>query len=159
MRHGSKVSGLTSTASASNSYPNPRQSSKLSATGSSAPQVGSRAPTIDSECQRCRDKGLCFRCAEPFRPGHRCASTSFSLLEGDDDDLPLEDQYEADPSYTQEDTHVAFNATLKEETPVAFNAILGSSSASTMKLRGTLNNNRCCSWLIVGPHTTLSQTN
>lgn len=93
-----------------------------------------------SERHRQQGKGLCFCCAEPFRPGHRCAVTSFALLDVDKDSLPLKDQCDLDITYAQEeaDTQLASNATLKEEAPVAFNAILGLPSTTTMKIRGSL---------------------
>ncbi|GJY23087.1 ty3-gypsy retrotransposon protein [Tanacetum coccineum] len=43
----------------------------------------------DTERQNRRDKGLCFRCNEKFAPGHRCKTSTFSLLEISNDSEQL----------------------------------------------------------------------
>ncbi|XP_028780228.1 uncharacterized protein LOC114736538 [Neltuma alba] len=79
------------------------------------------------EQQRRREKGLCYRCGEPFRPGHHCAG-SFSLMEiaeeGETVMPPLIEEVDAEAEVA--------------DAEISFNAILGKASASTMRLQGTL---------------------
>jgi len=46
------------------------------------------ATTTESVRQHRREKGLCFRCGEQFRPGHRCVG-KFSLMEIDEAGNPM----------------------------------------------------------------------
>ncbi|XP_054824059.1 uncharacterized protein LOC129322054 [Prosopis cineraria] len=90
----------------------------------SASVVSTKNSSMDFEHQRRRDKGLCFRCGDLFRPGHRCRG-SFSLMEiteeGDEVALPLED---GEPEEIR-----------TEGAEISLNAILGSNTGSAMKLK------------------------
>lgn len=82
----------------------------------------------DNERQFRRDKGLCFRCGEKFTPGHRCKSSSLSIMEiADGEDDPEEsggdeNEIEAAENFAE----------------ISLHAIFGKSQASTMKLHGKL---------------------
>ncbi|VFQ80680.1 unnamed protein product, partial [Cuscuta campestris] len=77
-----------------------------------------RSSFMESERQHRREKGLCFRCGDPFRPGHRCSS-SFSLMEIDDEGNPVQeklDSVEEQEVETLEEAEISFNAILGRPT-------------------------------------------
>lgn len=110
-------SSTTSYSSSSSTTPN-RAANQLTPT---------TRPWDATRQQRC-DKGLCFRCGDLFRPGHRC-STSFSLLEIDEDGHPTQNPLEPVEEAELEPP---------EDAEISFNAILGRPIATTMKLCGSL---------------------
>ncbi|VFQ85938.1 unnamed protein product [Cuscuta campestris] len=87
-----------------------------------------RSSFMESERQRRREKGLCFRCGDPFRPGHRCSS-SFSLMEIDDERNPVQEKLD---SVEEQEVETL------EEAEISFNAILGRPTTTTMKLLGSI---------------------
>ena len=51
----------------------------------------------DSEMQAKREKGLCYRCADKWSPGHRCRKKKLSILVTSDDIL-TKDEEEEEPT-------------------------------------------------------------
>ncbi|VFQ67522.1 unnamed protein product, partial [Cuscuta campestris] len=98
--------------------------------GSSQSVIPFRSNSWDTTRQERRNKGLCFRCGDPFRPGHRCTTSTFSLMEVDVEGNPIPETFEPAPEMEE----------IIEEAEISFNAILGTSSAATMKLQGSIQN-------------------
>ncbi|GJX34428.1 hypothetical protein Tco_0245985 [Tanacetum coccineum] len=51
----------------------------------------------ESELKERRDKGLCFRCEEKFKPGHRCAPHTMQVMIVDDNDAKNEPYLQVKP--------------------------------------------------------------
>lgn len=75
-------------------------------------------------------KGLCFRCNEKLGPGHRCKSSSISLLEITADDTPEGGNAGGDFEGDETTLNLA---------KISFHAILGNTIKATMKLQGEIN--------------------
>ncbi|VFQ88655.1 unnamed protein product [Cuscuta campestris] len=104
------------------------QPQAFSGSSSSTPTLPvSRFSRDESMKQQRRDKGLCYRCRNPFRPGHYCSTSSstFSLMEVDEEGNPMNPK------------HVPIDGEAKEE-EASFNGILGTPTSATMKLSGKL---------------------
>ncbi|KAL0545922.1 hypothetical protein IC582_015819 [Cucumis melo] len=85
----------------------------------------------DSELQARRDKGLCYRCDEPFSKGHRCKNKELRLCVVADD---LEDVEMVDSAYEGE---------MVEVSPVvelSLNSVVGLTAPGTFKLKGMVEN-------------------
>ncbi|VFQ64861.1 unnamed protein product [Cuscuta campestris] len=98
--------------------------------GSSQSVIPFRSNSWDTTRQERRNKGLCFRWGDPFRPGHRFTTSTFSLMEVDVEGNPIPETFEPAPKMEE----------IIEEAEISFNAILGTSSAATMKLQGSIQN-------------------
>ncbi|KAF7841564.1 retrotransposon gag domain, Retroviral aspartyl protease [Senna tora] len=85
----------------------------------------------ETERQQRISKGLCFLCNERFAPGHRCKTTSLTLMEIDDAGNPI------DETATELDSNEQ-----AEEAEVTFHAILGNTISTTMKWNGTLGSHK-----------------
>lgn len=80
-----------------------------------------------------RMKGLCFNCDESYSPGHRCRAKIYMLLgEGDYSDEDADGVTDVEP-----DERGSENEEGERAAEISLNALSGSSTTSTIKLRGT----------------------
>lgn len=88
----------------------------------------------DSELQKKRDKGLCYRCDEKWAPGHRCKKKELTvLLTCDMDEAEQEEEEgsgEGDPELE--------TAEINQVVEVYLNSVVGLTTPKTMKLKGTI---------------------
>ncbi|KAF7834711.1 retrotransposon gag domain, Retroviral aspartyl protease [Senna tora] len=112
------------------SHETPPQSSQPSSSQQTQ-QARTNSRPWDTERQQRISKGLCFRCNERFAPGHRCKTTSLTLMEIDDAGNPI-DEAAAESDCNEQ----------AEEAEVTFHAILGNTISTTMKLNGTLGSHK-----------------
>ncbi|GJV13267.1 zinc finger, CCHC-type containing protein [Tanacetum coccineum] len=76
-------------------------------------------------------KGECFRCGDKYRPGHRCKTGTFKVLEANKD---VEESFTTDLTDLESD---------REETAeISLHAILGKPHPTTMKVHGMLNSTK-----------------
>ncbi|KAH0660925.1 hypothetical protein KY289_029673 [Solanum tuberosum] len=81
-------------------------------------------------------KGLCFRCNEKFAPGHRCKTSSLTLMEANDN-------IEGGESGEQMSSDIIDgDAGTNDLAEISFHAFLGNTTGTIMKLQGTLNGHR-----------------
>ncbi|OMO72818.1 Retrotransposon gag protein [Corchorus olitorius] len=108
----------------------------------------SSQPTIKrltpAEIQARRVKGLCYNCDEQYKPGHKCRTTPFLLLQADDDDIP----YDLPPSNVSLSLSLAslplppepqlFPEIDPSDFQVSLHALYGHSSLNKLKLVGKI---------------------
>ncbi|OMO68444.1 Retrotransposon gag protein [Corchorus olitorius] len=125
--------------------PPPRPSTSQIPQLSAPKQVPSTFPIrrlSPTEMQARRAKGLCFNCDEQYKPGHRCRTTPFLLLQADDD-LPDLKSLEAVHSMPLSAVPALPppQDTIVDDPPdfqVSFHALFGTISYNTLKLSGVL---------------------
>ncbi|KAA0032325.1 Ty3/gypsy retrotransposon protein [Cucumis melo var. makuwa] len=83
----------------------------------------------DSELQARRDKGLCYRCDEPFSKGHRCKNKELHLCVVADDlkDIEMEDS-----------THEGEMVEVSPVVELSLNYVVGLTATGTFKVKGTV---------------------
>ncbi|KAA0062470.1 Ty3/gypsy retrotransposon protein [Cucumis melo var. makuwa] len=83
----------------------------------------------NSELQAQRDKGLCYRCDEPFSKGHRCKNKEFRLCVVADDleDIEMEDS-----------THEGEMVEVSSVVELSLNSVVGLTAPGTFKVKGTV---------------------
>ncbi|KAL9444267.1 hypothetical protein AB3S75_017449 [Citrus x aurantiifolia] len=88
----------------------------------------------DSELQKKREKGLCYRCDEKWAPGHRCKKKELAvLLTYDMDEAEQEEEEglaEGDPELEA--------AEINHGIEVSLNSVVGLTTPKTMKLKGNI---------------------
>jgi len=90
-----------------------------------------------------RDKGLCYNCDEKWNPAHKCKSPKLFLMHGCDffSEAKLEEVLYEDSLDGGEPT-VDPIVTEAADPKISLHAIVGSVSPNTMRLEGTLQNQR-----------------
>lgn len=86
----------------------------------------------DSELQKKREKGLCFRCDEKWGPGHRCKKKELSVLLIHDADEEESSQIDV----TEEAVADLEAVELNQVAEVSLSSVVGLTTPKTMKLKG-----------------------
>ncbi|KAF8393178.1 hypothetical protein HHK36_021419 [Tetracentron sinense] len=88
----------------------------------------------DSELQKKRDKGLCYRCNDKWAPGHHCKKKELNvLLTHDVDEGEIREVEEFD-----EVEHEMETAEITQVVEVSLNSVVGLTTPKTMKLKGMI---------------------
>ncbi|XP_022154744.1 uncharacterized protein LOC111021922 [Momordica charantia] len=87
----------------------------------------------ETEYQRRKDKGLCFRSEEKYSIGHRCKNQELKVFVVHDDEGMELDQEELIMSTEGRETTI-----VEEVAELALNTVVGFSTPGTMKLRGLI---------------------
>ncbi|GKB39215.1 peroxidase 64 [Tanacetum coccineum] len=84
--------------------------------------------TFETEKQNRFLKGECFRCGDKYGPRHRCKTSTFKVLEANED---VEESFTTDLTELESDQ--------EETAEISLHAILGKPHPTTMKVHGMLN--------------------
>ncbi|KAF8400118.1 hypothetical protein HHK36_013414 [Tetracentron sinense] len=88
----------------------------------------------NSELQKKRDKGLCYRCDDKWAPGHRCKKKELNvLLTHDVDEGEIGEVEEFDEVEPELET-----AEITQVVEVSLNSVVGLTTPKTMKLKGMI---------------------
>ncbi|XP_019184593.1 PREDICTED: uncharacterized protein LOC109179543 [Ipomoea nil] len=97
-------------------------------------QSNARSPEINRFRDQLREQNRCFRCFEPWNPGHKCKGPTFNIIEEADlqenEEEISGDQHEGEETQDRPET---------EEIEVTLSAVIGGEGMNTIKLRGTIN--------------------
>lgn len=104
----------------SNNSPSPTTTPKPAPTTQTA---ASKAPEIAQFRNQLREQKRCFKCFDPWQPGHRCKGPTFNIIEEHEDD---------------ENPEVVSQEVVEEEAEVTLCAMVGGEGLNTIKLLGTI---------------------
>ena len=88
----------------------------------------------DSEYQRKRERGICYRCDDKWSPGHRCKRKELNVLLTCDEEGITEE--EPEPEITPDPELEV--AELNQVIEVSLNSVVGLTNPKTMKVRGMI---------------------
>ncbi|KAH9650018.1 hypothetical protein KPL70_026202 [Citrus sinensis] len=88
----------------------------------------------DSELQKKREKGLCYRCDEKWAPGHRCKKKELTVLLTYDMDEAEHEEAEGSGEVDPE----LETAEINQVVEVSLNSVVGLTTPKTMKLKGII---------------------
>ncbi|XP_019170443.1 PREDICTED: uncharacterized protein LOC109166012 [Ipomoea nil] len=115
--------------------PNRNQPYQLPAktTTSNSFQSNARSPEVTKLRDQLREQNRCYRCFDPWSPGHNCKSPTFNILEGmenqEGEEVSMGDQIDEEET---EDIHE------EEAVEVTLNAVIGGEGMNTIKLLGLI---------------------
>ena len=84
-----------------------------------------------------REKGLCYSCDEKFHHGHRCKGKMFALLQVEDNEETFPEDPEVLPMEPKSRHLEPIDLDLPE---ISFHALAGQPTATTLRLKGRLQN-------------------
>ncbi|XP_019177711.1 PREDICTED: uncharacterized protein LOC109172915 [Ipomoea nil] len=102
-------------------------------TSSNTLQSNARIPEINRFRDQLREQNRCYRCFDPWSPGHKCKSPTFNIIEG------VESQEIEEESMGNQMEENETGIILEdEEVEVTLNAVIGGESMNTIKLLGLI---------------------
>ncbi|XP_019163484.1 PREDICTED: uncharacterized protein LOC109159828 [Ipomoea nil] len=88
--------------------------------------TASKSPEVTQFRNQLREQKRCFRCFEPWQPGHKCSGPTFNIIEGlENNELPSLVEAEED-------------GTIPEEAEISLCAVVGGEGLNTIKLLGCI---------------------
>ncbi|XP_019183954.1 PREDICTED: uncharacterized protein LOC109178857 [Ipomoea nil] len=136
----------TSTFQKNQSYPKPYSQknpepnrsqfhqSSLKTTASNTPQTYTKSTEVSRFKSQLREQNKCFKCFEPWNPGHKCKGPTFNIIE-EFESPELEEENKEDQPEEEE----AVGDSGQDEAEVTLCAVIGGEGMNTIKLMGTIN--------------------
>ncbi|XP_019191750.1 PREDICTED: uncharacterized protein LOC109186281 [Ipomoea nil] len=96
-------------------------------------QSNARSPEISKFKNQLREQNRCFRCFDPWSPGHKCKSPTFNIIEGVEN-LDCEEEANEEQPVSVESVIAPESETVE----VTLCAVIGGEGFNTIKLMGSI---------------------